>query len=68
MNKNLTIRMGNCHHRKYVPRLVEMVHEGKIDPSQFLTKSEPVTNAIDAYKAFDEREPGWIKVELKPVA
>ena len=24
--------------------------------------------AIDAYKAFDERQPGWIKVELKPPA
>ncbi|VWX61914.1 Esterase (modular protein) [Burkholderiales bacterium 8X] len=22
MNKNLTIRMGNCNHRKYIPRLV----------------------------------------------
>ena len=23
-------------------------------------------SAIDAYKTFDERQPGWIKVELKP--
>jgi len=21
---------------------------------------------IDAYKAFDERQPGWMKVELEP--
>ncbi len=27
---------------------------------------EPVTSAIDAYKAFDTRRPGWIKVELTP--
>ncbi len=24
------------------------------------------TSAIDAYKAFDQRQPGWIKVELVP--
>jgi threonine dehydrogenase-like Zn-dependent dehydrogenase len=25
-------------------------------------------NAIDAFEAFDERQAGWIKVELKPSA
>jgi hypothetical protein len=25
-----------------------------------------LTSAIEAYKAFDQRQPGWIKVELKP--
>ncbi|MFL9912970.1 glutathione-dependent formaldehyde dehydrogenase [Paraburkholderia fungorum] len=68
MNKNLTIRMGNCNHRRYVPQLVEMVRTGKIDPSKILTQCESMTNAIDAFKAFDERQPGWIKVELKPSA
>jgi threonine dehydrogenase-like Zn-dependent dehydrogenase len=29
---------------------------------------EPMTSVIDAYEAFDAREPGWLKVELKPVA
>jgi len=68
MNKNLTIRMGNCNHRKYVPELVEMVRTGKIDPSKILTQCESMTNAIEAFKAFDKRQPGWIKVELKPAA
>lgn len=65
MNKNLTINLGNCNHRRYVPELVELVRSGAFDPSQVLTQIEPVTNAIDAYKAFDQRQPGWIKVELK---
>ncbi len=29
-------------------------------------KIEPLTNVIEAYKAFDERQPGWMKVELEP--
>ena len=65
MNKNLTIQMGNCHHRKYIPKLVEMVRSGAVDPSEILTQIEPVTSAIEAYEAFDLRQPGWIKVELK---
>ncbi|NJO93326.1 MAG: glutathione-dependent formaldehyde dehydrogenase [Hydrococcus sp. RM1_1_31] len=66
MNKNLTINMGNCNHRKYIPRLVEMVRTGAIKPTQILTQVEPMTSAIEAYKAFDRRQPGWVKVELVP--
>lgn len=65
MNKNLTINLGNCNHRRYIPELVELVRSGAFDTAQVLTQIEPVTNAIDAYKAFDQRQPGWIKVELK---
>lgn len=66
MNKNLTINMGNCNHRRYVPHLVELVRTGAIDPVQILTQVEPLTDALEAYKAFDQRQPGWIKVELQP--
>ena len=68
MNKNLTIKMGNCNHRKYIPILLKYVQAGIIDPSRILTQLEPLTDALDAYKAFDERQPGWIKVELAPAA
>lgn len=67
MNRNLTIKMGNCHHRKYIPMLIEMVRAGQVDPLQVLTKVEPMANALDAYQAFADRQPGWMKVELKLV-
>jgi threonine dehydrogenase-like Zn-dependent dehydrogenase len=66
MNRNLTINMGNCNHRKYIPPLVDMVRSGEVDPKQILTQVEPMTSVIDAYKAFDTRQPGWVKVELVP--
>lgn len=66
MNKNLTMKMGNCNHRRYIPQLVEMVRTGAIDPRRILTKVEPLLSAIDAYRHFDKREPGWLKVELMP--
>jgi threonine dehydrogenase-like Zn-dependent dehydrogenase len=47
--------------------LVDMVQNGAIDPTQVLPEQrEPLTDALDAYKEFDRRAPGWIKVELKP--
>lgn len=65
LGKNLTIQGGNCNHRRYIPDLVEMVQARHVDPEQVLTQHEPLMNAIDAYKAFDQRKPGWIKVALE---
>ncbi|MOA40020.1 hypothetical protein D3C78_1618490 [compost metagenome] len=66
MNKNLTMNMGNCHHRKYIPKLIEMTLAGRVDPAKILTQKEPLTDAIEAFKSFDKRESGWIKVKLMP--
>jgi threonine dehydrogenase-like Zn-dependent dehydrogenase len=64
MNKNITIKMGNCNHRKYIPHLIELVKSGGVDPASVITQHQAMEAAIDAYKAFDERRPGWMKVEL----
>jgi threonine dehydrogenase-like Zn-dependent dehydrogenase len=68
LNKNLTVQGGNCNHRRYIPELVRLVQRGELDPEQILTKHEPLQSAIDAFKAFDQRQLGWIKVELEPHA
>lgn len=68
MNKNLTLKMGNCNHRRYYDVLLEHVAAGRLDPAKILTEIEPMTDAIAAYKAFDERRPGWLKVKLEPAA
>lgn len=70
MNKNITIQMGNCPHRKYLSQLVDMVHTNQIDPLAIIpAREEPLMDVLQAYKEFDLRTPGWIKVELGlPVA
>lgn len=68
MEKNLTVKAGNTPHRRYIPELVELVESGVVDPAEILTQTEPLADAIEAYKAFDRRESGWVKVELKPEA
>lgn len=68
MHKNLTVKMGNCNHRSYIPELVGMVRSGVIDPEEVLTQEEPLLSAIDAYKNFDLRKSGWTKVALHVAA
>ena len=66
MNKNLTLQMGNCNHRRYIPELVELVRAGVVRPSRLVTQVEELQDAVSAYSSFDARSPGWQKVALDP--
>ncbi len=68
MNKNLTINMGNCNHKKYVGELIELVRERAFKPSQLISQRASFASAIEAYQKFDLRTPGWTKVELRLAA
>jgi len=65
MNKNLTLKMGNCNHRKYIPFLIGLVQSKAIDPAKILTQRAPFSSVIEAYQAFDLRKSGWLKVGLQ---
>lgn len=66
MNKNLTLKAGNCNHRRYMPEMIELVRSGVIHPEEFLTQVQPITSAVEAYQAFDRHQTGWVKVKLDP--
>lgn len=66
MGKNLTIKAGDCNHRRYIPKLVDLVASDSFNPTAILTQVEPMSAVIDAYKVFDRHADGCIKVELKP--
>lgn len=68
MNKNLTVRMGNCDHHRVTPQLIDMVAAGQFDPTRFVTQREPLASVIDAYRTFDLREDGWLKVEISDLS
>jgi len=57
---------GNCNHRRYIPDLVDIVRSRTAVPSEVLTQLEPISDAIEAYKTFDQKKIGWVKVELVP--
>lgn len=64
MGKNLTVNMGNCNHRRYIPRLMDLIQSGAVHPEEILTNIKPLDSALEAYENFDQREEGWLKVEL----
>jgi threonine dehydrogenase-like Zn-dependent dehydrogenase len=64
MNKNLTIRLGNCNHRRYIPKLIGLVASGAVRPTDFITQVGTPDEAVDAYESFDRRESGWLKTVL----
>jgi threonine dehydrogenase-like Zn-dependent dehydrogenase len=68
LEKNLTVKAGNCNHRRYLPEMIELVRSGTIRPQEFLTQKEPLQSALDAYRSFASHERGWIKVKLEPEA
>jgi threonine dehydrogenase-like Zn-dependent dehydrogenase len=64
--KNLTVNLGTCHHRRYIPKLVQMVGAGEVNPTMIMPRQESLLSATEAYESFDRRERGWLQVELVP--
>lgn len=64
--KGLTLKMGQTHVHRYLPRLLDYIEQGKIDPSFVVTHRVPLTQAAEAYDMFANRENGCIKVVLTP--
>lgn len=40
------------------------MRSGAVDSSALLTQRVPFEDILDAYRAFDTRSPGWVKVGL----
>ena len=66
VNKALTIRSGQTHVMRYLPRLTELIQQGRIDPSFVITHRLPLSQAPRAYKMFRDKQDRCIKVVLKP--
>jgi len=68
VNKALTIRSGQTHVHRYVPKLLEMIEQGKIDPSKVISHVLPLDAAPEAYRMFVDKVDNCEKVVLKPGA
>lgn len=66
MAKGLTMKSGQTHVQKYLPTLLKMVEDGRINPSFIITHQRPLSEGPNLYKKFGNREDGCIKVMLRP--
>ncbi|ACB73356.1 zinc-dependent alcohol dehydrogenase [Opitutus terrae] len=67
-NKGVTLKMGQTHVQRYMPDLLRLVEEKKIDPSFVITHRVPLSRAPEMYETFAEKRDGCIKVVLDPAA
>ncbi|MFN6963398.1 MAG: zinc-dependent alcohol dehydrogenase [Pyrinomonadaceae bacterium] len=66
MNKGLTLKTGQTHMQKYMPKLLEKIESGEIDPSFIITHEVSLDDAPAMYETFKNKQDGCIKVVLKP--
>lgn len=65
-NKGLTIRMGQMHGQRYIPKLIEHVMNGDVDSARVFTHQLPLEEAKRGYEMFKHKQDNCIKVLLKP--
>jgi S-(hydroxymethyl)glutathione dehydrogenase/alcohol dehydrogenase len=65
-NKNLTYRVGRCPARRYMERLLPLVREHRLDITSIITHRMPLEEGAEAYRIFDGKLDGCIKIVLVP--
>jgi len=64
--KGLTMKTGQTHVQKYLPELMKLIEDGKIDPSFIVTHEAPLAAGPDLYATFADKKDNCIKVVLRP--
>ncbi|MFP4092612.1 MAG: zinc-dependent alcohol dehydrogenase [Cyclobacteriaceae bacterium] len=66
MNKALTLRMGQMHAQKYIPRLLDHVANGDVDPSYLLTHKLSLDQGPEGYKLFKNKTEHCVRSVFAP--
>lgn len=67
MNKGLTMKTGQTHVHKYLPKLMQLIEEGRIDPTSIIThRTADLAAGPDLYKTFRDKQDDCVKVVLFP--
>ena len=64
----LTFRVGVCSVPEELPVLFPLVRSGRLKPEKYITHRMPLSEGAEAYRMFDARENGVLKVVLLPDA
>jgi threonine dehydrogenase-like Zn-dependent dehydrogenase len=64
--KGLTFKGGQTHMLRYMRPLLDLIQQGKIDPSFVITHRFPLSCAPEAYDTFHKKRDGCIKCVLDP--
>lgn len=65
-DKGLTLRAGQAPVQAIIDKLMNYVTEGKVTLDDVITHRMPLSEIENAYKVFDKKEDGCVKVVLDP--
>lgn len=66
VNKGLTLRMNQASVKRHLPRLIEHIREGRLNPRAIITHRVPLEEVSDAYEMFSGKKDECIKTVLIP--
>jgi threonine dehydrogenase-like Zn-dependent dehydrogenase len=66
LNKGITIRANQASVKRLLPRLMEHVQAGRINPKELITHRVPLEEVSDAYHIFSSKLDNCIKTVLVP--
>ena len=66
VNKGLTLRANQASVKRVLPRVMEHVKAGRIDPKAIITHRVPLDDIADAYHIFSDKLDECIKPVLVP--
>lgn len=64
VNKGLTLRANQASVKRLLPRLIEHVQNGILDPKALITHRIPLEDVSDAYRIFSDKLDGCVKTVL----
>ena len=62
----LTFRIGTCSVPEELPVLFPLVQSGRLRPEHYITHRLPLSAGPEAYRLFEARENGALKMVLRP--
>jgi threonine dehydrogenase-like Zn-dependent dehydrogenase len=68
MEKGLSVKSGQTHVQKYLPDLLRLILDGKLDTAFMISHRLSLEDAPEGYKMFKEQQYEVTKVVLKPGA
>lgn len=66
LNKGVTLRANQASVKRLLPRLIEHVQAGRLDPKALITHRAPLEDVADVYHIFTAKLDGCIKPVLYP--
>lgn len=66
VNKGITLRANQASVKRLLPKLIEHIQAGRLNPKGLITHRVPLEEVSDAYRIFNNKLDGCIKTVLIP--